>query len=65
MSEHADGSEDLGQFVSSTVIGEIFWAMDHPDDEDGGSSDREPRRPLGSPPALTAEVEPALPPHAG
>ena len=59
MSEPADRDVDLGSLVPSNVVGEVFWAMDHPDaDDDGGSGVREPLRPPDSPPSLAAEAQP-------
>lgn len=59
MTEPVEWGVDLGPLVPSTVVGEVFWAMDHPDeDDDGGSGVREPRRPLDSPPSLAAEADP-------
>ena len=59
MSEPVDRDVDLGPLVPSNVVGEVFWAMDHPDaDDDGCSGVREPLRPPDSPSPLTAEAEP-------
>jgi hypothetical protein len=49
----------VGPLVDSRVVGDIFRQMDEGqdgDDDDGGV--REPRRPDGAPPALSADVNP-------
>lgn len=60
MTEPAEHGIELGPLVPSPVVAEVFWAMDHPDEEgDEGCGDRNPRRPLDSPPSLgAAEAEP-------